>query len=61
MVSYAFIQKEAGVETVRLCVTDATPTLRLLSGDTKATSVVLVGDVLKNGNDALRVDEIVTA
>jgi len=62
MASYAFIQKnDGGDEVTRLCATDATPPLRLLSGATKVPAAIVVGDLIKNGNYALRVDEIVMA
>lgn len=62
MLSYAFLQKnDADDETTRLCATDATPPLRLTSGSAKTPATIVVGDLIKNGDYTLRVDEIVTA
>jgi len=61
MAGYAFIQNDdQGVEQVRVCATDASPQMRLQSGDLKSPSAIVVGDKIKTGGFTLRVDLIVT-
>ena len=63
MATYAFVQEDGqAAEVKRLCATDDTPPLALLSGDIKTPAQVQVGDVLRDGFlGGIRVDSITTA